>query len=350
MQVRIIVAAVGAALVAAVGVAAGAGPAAADPNPVTDYRTLAGVGSDTTQDVLNGLGEAITVGGQKAIASWDARGTATVKTKATGCELARPNGSSAGRTALRDSKLPASPTAGCVDFARSSSGTTNVPAGTGTWIPFGVDAVTFAINRNSDLPINMSVALLQNIYKCVISHIGGIPIQPLLLQAGSGTRQFWNGQMSITDQEIALGDYPCLVPASPSVPDGSGLPEVQEHDARVLEGHTDYLMPYSIAQHIAQGNSLAGVEDRRGPSELGRINTVSPYAAGTTPPNEVLNVNFPLRRTVYNIVPTADLNNSVIDQVFTGADSLICQQGALIQRYGFGVAADCGSVVLRGNL
>ncbi|MEN3609117.1 hypothetical protein AAH979_06155 [Plantactinospora sp. ZYX-F-223] len=307
---RIIAAAVGAALVAAVGVAAGAGPAAADPNPVTDYRTLAGVGSDTTQDVLNGLGEAITVGGQKVIASWDARGTATVKTKATACELARPNGSSAGRTALRDSELPGRPTAGCVDFARSSSSTTNVPAGTGTWVPFAVDAVTFAINRNSDLPINMSVALLQNIYKCVISHIGGLPIQPLLLQAGSGTRQFWNGQMSITDQEIALGDYPCLVPASPALPDGTGLPEVQEHDARVLDGHTDHIMPYSIAQHIA---------------------------------------HFPLRRTVYNIVPTADLNNGVIDQVFTGSDSLICQQGALIQRYGFGVATDCGSVVLRGN-
>ncbi|WP_422772794.1 hypothetical protein ACN28C_07325 [Plantactinospora sp. WMMC1484] len=339
-----------ACLAAALGVAAAASPAVADPNPVTDYRMLTGVGSDTTQDVLNGLGDAVTISGNKVIASWDARGSANVKTKLTGCEFPRPNGSTAGRVALRDSELPGSPTAGCVDFARSSSSTTNVPAGTGTWIPFAVDAVTFAINRNSDLPINMSVALLQNIYKCVISHIGGVPIQPLLIQAGSGTRQFWNGQMSITDQEIALGDYPCLVPASSTVPDGTGQPEVQEHDARVLTGHNDYIMPFSIAQHIAQGNALPGVEDRRGPSELGRINTVSPYAAGTAPPNEVMNVNFPVRRTVYNIVPTAKLNNSVIDQVFTGADSLLCQQGALIQQYGFGVAADCGSVALRGNL
>ncbi|MGW4464661.1 hypothetical protein [Micromonospora sp. NPDC004704] len=347
MQVKSFGKAFAVAFGAAVAVALVANPAVADPDPITDYRTLAGTGSDTTQDVLNRLGNAITIGGNKVIASWDARGTASIKTKAANCSFTRPNGSGAGRTSLRDSETPGNAIAGCVDFARSSSSTTHVPSGNGVWIPFGVDAVTFAINQSSDLPINMSLGQLRNIYKCVVSDIAGVDVQPLLLQAGSGTRQFWNQQMGITDAEIAAGDYECLVPPSQG---GTGVDPIQEHDGRVLTGHNDYILPFSIAQHIAQGNSLPGVEDRRGPSDLGRIGGVSPYATGTTPPNEVLNTSFPLRRDVYNIVPTADLTNPTIDAVFTGSDSLVCLQTTLIQQYGFGAAANCGDTSLRGNL
>ncbi|MFK3981614.1 hypothetical protein ACI2K4_14695 [Micromonospora sp. NPDC050397] len=324
-----------------------ANPAAADPSPATDYRMLAGTGSDTTQDVMNGLAEVITIGGNKVIASWDARGSANIKTKATGCDFARPNGSSAGRTALRNSETAGNAIAGCVDFARSSSGTANSPSGSGVWIPFGVDAVSFVINQNSDLPINMPVGQLRNIYRCIMGDIAGTPVQPLLLQAGSGTRQFWNQQMGITDQEIALGDYPCLLPPSQG---GTGLDPVQEHDGRMLTGHNDYLLPFSIAQHIAQGNSLPGVEDRRGPSDLGSIGGASPYAAGSTPSNRTLNTNFPFRRDVYNIVPTADLSSSPLSQVFVGSGSLLCQQADVIRRYGFGFAANCGDTSLRANL
>ncbi|MGW4464660.1 hypothetical protein [Micromonospora sp. NPDC004704] len=345
MQVKIFGRTAGIVGGVALAIALLANPAVADPSSTTDYRMLAGTGSDTTQDAMNGLAEAITVGGSKVIASWDARGSANIKTKATGCEFARPNGSGAGRTALRNSETVGNAIAGCVEFARSSSGTTHVPSGNGVWIPFGVDAVSFVINQTSDLPINMPVGQLRNIYRCIMQDIAGTPVQPLLLQAGSGTRQFWNQQMGITDQEIALGDYPCLLPPAQG---GTGLDPVQEHDGRVLAGHLDYLLPFSIAQHIAQGNSLPGVEDRRGPSDLGSVGGASPYATGSNP--RTLNTNFPFRRDVYNIVPTADLGNSLIDQVFTGADSLVCQNTAVIQHYGFGAAATCGDTSLRGTL
>ncbi|GAA3729770.1 hypothetical protein GCM10022225_09150 [Plantactinospora mayteni] len=132
-------------------------PAGADPSPGTDYRLLAGVGSDTTQDVMNGLGAAI--GGGTVVASWDARGASPIKTKADNCVFQRPNGSTEGNRALWASKVqsPAASTIeDCVDFARSSSNTTLVLAGDGVWIPFALDAVTYAINENSDLPTKLN--------------------------------------------------------------------------------------------------------------------------------------------------------------------------------------------------
>lgn len=84
--------------------AAGGSIAFADPAGPPQYRPLSGVGSDTTQDVMNGLAAAITVNGQKVIGSYDATGSANVTTKDpavnANCTMARPNGSGAGRAAL----------------------------------------------------------------------------------------------------------------------------------------------------------------------------------------------------------------------------------------------------------
>src|SRR5882672_1309493 len=110
-----------------------AGPAAADPSAVT---TLAGAGSDTTQDVLNAI--ATNIGpstGTKLVGSWDATPVhtdITPKSTAACTNITRPNGSGEGVNALRRS-LSATSTAaglthpvplgsGCFDFARSSSG------------------------------------------------------------------------------------------------------------------------------------------------------------------------------------------------------------------------------------
>lgn len=319
-------------------------PAFADPASSTDYRTLAGVGSDTTQDVLNGLAESITdTTGAKTVASWDARGSAQIKTRATGCTVARPNGSGAGRTALKLAVTPGTEYAGCIDFARSSSGTGLVPEGTGTWIPFAVDAVTYAVNADSDLPNNLTSVQLERIYQCLTDNIAGEPVKPLLIQAGSGTRSFWNQKVGITETEIANGDYPCLESLDNTI---------QEHDGRVLEDHNNYVLPFSVAQFLAQGNAgtvvdgvTVDVTDRRGPAALGGVDGVSP-----TTDEGTLNTAFPYARDVFNIVPTAKLSSPAIDRVFTGADSAVCTRGAIIQAYGFGLTASCGSTELTGNL
>lgn len=349
------------------------GPASADPNPVTDYRQLAGAGSDTTQDVLNGLG--VAVGGGDVIASWNARGTANITTKDpaqnANCQnMVRPNGSGQGRTALQASEgtgqWQGKTITNCIDFARSSSapGSPN-PNGTYTYIPFGVDAVTYAVSAGavSDLgfPATLTRQQLEGIYKCVIRNVNGVAVNPLLPQSGSGTRAFWLAQVDILEDEIA--SYPCIDQRNNTI---------QEHDGRVLEfdfeDNTADIVPFSVGQYVAQTNAgethdgvLIDVENRRGSAVLGRINGVVPTTGPAADP--VLNINFPIVRDVYNVVPTHDIQGGAPDaaivNTFVGASSAVCQRRAVIEAFGFGfrttsVPGDqlklaCGATTLRAN-
>jgi hypothetical protein len=387
MKVKTIGNAVMVGFCAALATAMAATPAVADPPSPTTYRILTGVGSDTTQDVMNGLGNAIE--GGATLASWDARGTSPVKTKASPtCTFNRPNGSGNGRRALRASEgedlggthggpgfYEGSNVAGCVDFARSSSyggGTTPSSTGNYTYIPFGVDAMTLAVHSGGDLPLNVSFAQMQRVYKCFDTAIAGNPVVPRMIQAGSGTWEFWSQRMQITEAEINLGDYPCMAvdsDSNPSTPAVPVHPRAQEHDGTVLTGNLTHVVPFSAGQFIAQSRTatianLTGVTvtDRRGPAYLvGLSSSVQPFNRTTL----VVNTTFPMRRDVYNVVPTADLNSPEIDDTFTGADSDVCtatvSDGAtthnVIELFGFGrrttqvapLDAACGYTELRFN-
>src|SRR5689334_14874657 len=113
VQKRLIVAACG------LGVAAsliGVSVASADPNPLPgNTRPLQGQGSDTTEEVMNGMSEVIVDGSSnKMISSWNAKGSAGFSTRASGCSYlgnsgestytlgTRANGSGNGQKALRD--------------------------------------------------------------------------------------------------------------------------------------------------------------------------------------------------------------------------------------------------------
>ncbi|MFK3978895.1 hypothetical protein ACI2K4_00815 [Micromonospora sp. NPDC050397] len=342
-------------LVVASALAARATLASADPAPVTSYRQLAGVGSDTGQDVMNHLGKVI--GNGTVIASWDARPSGTtIRTKASGpngdCAMFRPNGSVTGRTALELAQSVSQPTYGCVDFARSYNYPDRVnPRGTGTYtyIPFAVDAMTVAINTNSDLPTSYSLNLLRHIYQCLTTDIAGVPVTPLLPRAGTGARQFWLHTMGISEQELVYGDYPCVQDLNHTL---------QPNDGTALNGHNDYVLPYSVAQWISQGRNgqqVGGeqvvIEDRRGQSILASVGGVNPRNGDGT-----LNVNFPIRTDVYNVVPRAKLTaGSIVSNTFSGPNSSVCQQSTVIQAYGFGfrtaaspdlLAQPCGSTAL----
>ena len=65
------IAAVVACGLAMISLGAVAGTASADPVGTPTQRALAGVGSDTTYNVLNGLSEVVTIGGVKQLASYD---------------------------------------------------------------------------------------------------------------------------------------------------------------------------------------------------------------------------------------------------------------------------------------
>ncbi|MFE2586231.1 hypothetical protein [Streptomyces sp. NPDC059378] len=315
---------------AALGLGILASPASADPTPVTDYRQLAGVGSDTTQYVMNGLGDVVTNGNGKIIASWNALvpGSTTIKTKATGCDtVARPDGSSAGINALN-----ADIAAGthCIDFARSSRGPADTSTTDLTFIPYAKDGVTFATTLGSTLPTNLTKAQLAAIYQCNSTEFPNT--QPLLPQSGSGTRSFWLTAIGITESQVGT----CVDQT------------IQEHNGLALV-NGNQLMPYSIAQWISQGKGFSDVPNRRGTSRLRNINGTAP----TTGSGSALALNTAFTsdflRNVYNVVPTANLTDSVVAETFVGATSKVCAASSTITNYGFGTLTNCGNTDLKAE-
>ncbi|WP_189130430.1 substrate-binding domain-containing protein [Wenjunlia tyrosinilytica] len=318
---------------AVLGLSALGSTAVADPAP-GEYRQLAGVGSDTTQDVVNALGKlSVDPDGKpdnQLIASYNAVGSPTIKTRKTGCgNIPRPNGSSAGITALINDIAANTK---CIDFARSSRGPNDTTTTDLTWIPFAKDGVTFAVRGNSALPKKLSKATLVKVYNCVTRKLNGVTVNPLIPQAGSGTRSFWLKEMGLTE-----GSLPKCVS------DRNGT--VQEHDGRALTKAGD-IMPFSIPQYITQTNSAkTHVKDRRGKAVLGTLNGHTPVWKGS------LNLKFPITRDVYNVVKTSRLAVKSVKAGFVGKTSQVCKNvtSPKITIFGFGKAANCGVTILKGK-
>jgi ABC-type phosphate transport system substrate-binding protein len=299
-----------------------AGVATADPNGTPQFRALAGAGSDTTEFVVQGLSDVVVdASGTKLIGSYNATGTPNIKTRATGCEFARPNGSSAGRAALLASLNSSSPTFGCLDFARSSSlNLAATPAGSElTYIPFAVDSLTYAVSAGSSIPRDLKLDELKAIYRCEVAGLN-----PLIPQAGSGTRQSWLQLLGLTETTKGA----CVKDTNNGAP-------VQEHDGRAITGAND-IAPFSVSQYIAQ--SFGAQTDRRGSATLGALDGKLPFT---------LNTDTTGARKVYNIVPTAKLSTQPTQDVFVGPSSKVCTATSTIQRFGFAVASDCGSTTNR---
>lgn len=318
------------AAVGAAGLLTGAvcgGVAVADPSGAPTYRQLSGVGSDTTQGVMNGLSNVVTINGTKVLGSYDAVGSANITTKDPAvnnkCTIARPNGSGAGRTALSTSLAAGD---GCLDFSRSSSLNLAAAQPGLTYVPFAVDAVTYAITPTSAVPRKLGLADLKAIYHCDPNYVGTGPNYSLtvyLPQAGSGTRSFWESTVGISDADVVAGVYPCI---KDHTKDGA---IVEEHDGRVLDDNS--IAPFSIAQYIAQSSQT--IADLRGRAILGTIDGLSPTA---------LNSNFGVKRDVYNVIPTSRTATAPWSTVFVGKSSLICQQTNVINTYGFAANPNCG--------
>ena len=221
-----------AALCAVVGVAlAGVSLAAlpANADPVSSSYVLAG--SDTLQDVANALANGTTVTGVNVralsatgpIASYDAFGGSAIQTKPNGPFFARPAGSGDGVKALSRSidgsqfsvsgnTTPATSITGQVDIARSSSGPGTAANSSGplAYIPFGRDAVSYAIAPGTATGLEqLSTAQLTQIYNCTLTSVGGVSISPVLPQSASGTRKFFLAAIGVTNRAPASTRAPC---------------------------------------------------------------------------------------------------------------------------------------------
>ncbi len=378
-------------------------PANADPATGT-FGTLVGLGSDTTQDVVNGIATGIG-GGQ--IASYNANsGGATVVTRKGGVAIPRVSGSGAGRdellvsigqlanksgVALADgtSTTVDSSVVGQLDFARSSGGPASTLAdGVVAYVPFARDAVDVAFAPGSPLskvPLYIgdgtegkSEPTLRNIYSGDVAYVyfnadgsynsagqtlGGAPsgtkaykLQPILPKFGSGTRSYFIGQIGGTDASGYTSTHPNVTDTDNGTP-------IEEHNGQPIvdltTSDTLAIAPFSVSQWVAQANGAPGVTDRRAGVELAVLGkTQGSQTAATTGSGTAYATNPSYAgfvRDVYNIVPSrlADDPSSQIAKTFVGSQSLVCKQTAVITRYGFlpepatSAATTCGYAQLR---
>jgi phosphate transport system substrate-binding protein len=162
-----------------------------------------------------------------------------------GGEVASPNGSSAGRDALKASVIAGD---GCIDIARSSGPPRAIGTDLATfeYYAYGLDALGWA-TASALAPANLTHAQLMGIYNCTFtdwSQVGGAagPIQRYWPQAGSGTRQF------------AQSD---LITFDPTLFSGPGCPAVvitQENTGQLIAANGDQakaIVPYSGANWVA---------------------------------------------------------------------------------------------------
>ncbi|MBM9503083.1 hypothetical protein [Actinacidiphila acididurans] len=347
--------------------------AQADP-PAGVHRTLVGVGSDTTQDVLNGLGNTIAdpnptgTSDGNLIASYDATGTTPIQTRDSGCTIPRPDGAGAGVNALR---ADIAARTHCIDFARSSS----APNTTGqfTFIPFALDAVAPTVKTGTALPSNLTYSAtattnaqkaasdLNRIYNCLDTAgnllpagtyptINGITVHPLVPQAGSGTRKYWASMLGFNATTLPW----CV---SDTAKNGN---QVQENNGNALQrtaavDHAEDITPFSVAQWIAQSNhATTGVTDRR--------NGATPLNVDWEPPGTIpapcpcpgpypitTNPQFPLTTEVYNVIPDSRTNETFTKDTFVGSASKVCKATTVINLYGFATDTNCGSTALSGR-
>jgi ABC-type phosphate transport system substrate-binding protein len=270
-----------AAAVAAVSTV-GVGSALADPSSTPPLTAIVGVGSDTLTPVFHQLTADYNASHSTELASWDAvdptTGAAggTIITKAssstdTTCSMVRPDGSSAGITALENTVSDAGHP--CVDFARSSRAPQSTDPTTIAFARLAKDAITWSSPKGtsttpSPAPKTLTVDQLANIYNCTSgfttwSDVGGTSsakIIPVLPQSGSGTRSTFllaMGQALGLGPGVSLTPGPCVVNGT----DSKGV--VIEENTGVTTGNlaefgtsskpkVDAMFPYSIGDYVAQ--------------------------------------------------------------------------------------------------
>lgn len=299
----------GAALAAGVLAATLASPAAADPTP--QPKDIVGVGSDTSQFALNYLADGVVVGGAftpgfngaasgARLVSFDALvpgNTNQIVLKAGTSPINRPNGSGSGKALLYGAGNNAN-----VNFARSSSGPSSAENAAGLWhVPFAVDGLKLAVATNSNAPASITGAQLVDIYKGNItnwSQIGGQNgvIVPMVPQAGSGTRSFFESQLKALNGNVAVTYGPNVVDT------------VQEHDDAPIAADPNAVAPFSTGRF----NGTTGIELVEG--------------AGS----------FSAQRALYNVVRASALTQPWFAQMF-GSGGFACSGGAnaLIAASGF---------------
>jgi ABC-type phosphate transport system substrate-binding protein len=364
------VAALGAAATLVAGTVTTASAAPKDPpgKTVPAYYDLVGVGSDTTEYVMDQITTLFNATvkvhnpAHPKFYSWDAvppgvnkPGTYMITPKA-GCKtMVRPNGSSSGITALNTSQVikVGGKFYPCVNFARSSRArkATDPKAAPGgiEFVAFARDAISWAVRaKGNDAPKSLNLTQLKAIFTCKDTNwnqVGGknAAIKVYLPQAGSGTLSTWETFMGITTL-------------------GSCVSQAPEENEGTYPGFNtpNAIFIYSIGAYIAQKyhSAACGAKPKAGQNAFGcnitgfltpmDINGISPLSSAKVP---VTNPKFPSNfwRVLYNVVPynpgTANHMTLAVNAIF-GHTGYLCTSKVAkqqISNYGFVNTGLCGS-------
>lgn len=342
-----------------------------------------GVGSDTIQNVLDqfsGDYNAKVSSSATHLWSWDATNPNTgaigdsIAVK-TGCSaIARPNGSSAGISALTSSQVVSG--TNCINFARSSrSRSPSDPpyaAGGIAFVNLAGDAVTWSAQATTNAPATLTTAQLAAIYNCVDTNwnqVGGknAPIHAFIPQSGSGTRAFFLSAIGVATPGACVSD------AGGTLEENEGVNPVLNDPSAIF--------PFSIGKYIAErfhsatcfnssctpnGSGLRCTPgahqnlfgcNTHGTLVLKQINGVAPTTG--TGKGTVINSAFPatFQRTVFEVVPwdpgTADhipgseagAPGGVNLEPIFGSSGFVCTNAtakADLKNYGFLTIPTCG--------
>ncbi|WP_394939275.1 hypothetical protein [Psychromicrobium sp. YIM B11713] len=320
--------------------------AIADPSPAGD-RTYTATGSDTIQDVWNGLSNG-TGAANPNVASYDAFGSSTISFN--GVTINRPAGSGDGVKALSASADTAWAAtagngypgpggnvniAGKLQFARTSSGPTKDGSAL-TYLPAFRDAVSVLVKTSSTGAFVVTASQLANIYNCVAGAntvtVGSstVTVNPKLPQASSGTRKFFLSAIGV------------------STPGSCVTTVGAENDGSQLTANGD-LIPFSAAQFIAQKNGvtsntvssdelLASVNN--GGTILDPTTGTAPslkpgtlYGSASTEPSTAVGT---FARDTYSVVATSDYTaNSTLTTTVLKSRLNTTAAKAKISSYGF---------------
>jgi phosphate transport system substrate-binding protein len=361
--------------------------AACNYGPDGDKDVVAFAGSDTTQDVMGaviGLYNADTAYNDDANVPGDERDqlenilsveanphtvpadedcttAITYHTPPSAGETVAPNGSGAGRDALKASVAAGN---GCIDIARSSGAPRPLGSGAGQdpgtfqYFAYALDAVGWT-TASSAAPANLSLSQLRNIYNCTFTNwnqVGGAnqAIERYYPQPGSGTRSFFQSEVLGFDP-FAFSSGSCPLPV-----------EVQENQGLSIFFNGDgqsAIMPYSGANFSAMANGT--IPDQRAGQVMHDLDgqnilTTSGSQTVLATPEATGNPNAPVReanvrlnnpspsyvgiRYVFNVTDTtADSYQSALryvgfDNAASGASSPLCggAYASTLQSFGFG--------------
>ncbi len=231
---------------------------------------VAGVGAQAQQEVL----DQFSADYNKTVASskphlyyWDATNPITgaigdsivikgTKTDQKTCAQARPDGSSAGISAL-ESTNPNISGHPCIDYAASSRARGSSDPTTISFVSLAQDAVTYATEPAkgggaSNVPSNLTTAELNAIYSCKVTNWSQLPggksgkPEIFLPLTSSGTRSFFLSAIGVTAAGTCVNDLP-----TKAFPGGT-LEQDEGVNPAFAKNPQNVIFVYSVGDYLAQ--------------------------------------------------------------------------------------------------